>query len=110
MFVIYRGLGWLVPVIIYGTFLVSRFSVDLIYGVGIYSANERYQTMATIIAAVLVGAFGYVINHAMNQDLIDETSGEVLGKLPPHSWLFIPVEYWAVITLMSGPLTNLEWP
>ena len=110
MLIFWRGLSWLVPVIVYGTFVVVQFSVNVIYGGEFCLASERYQTLATILAAVFVGALGYYLNHAMNQDLIDEDTDEVIGKLPPHSLLIYPIEYWALITLMSGPLINLEWP
>ena len=99
MLVIWRGFGWLVPVVVFAALILSQLSVDALYGEGFYTANAWPKQAAFVVAAILVGLLGYVLNHAKRQTLVDETTGEALGKAPSHSLFYIPIEYWAVIVL-----------
>lgn len=99
MLVVWRGFGWLVPVIVIAALMALQLSVDAVYGEGFYTANAWPKQAAFIVAAISVGILGIFLNHTKRQMLIDEESGEVLGKAPSHSLFFIPVEYWAIIVL-----------
>jgi len=103
------GFGWLVPVVLYATLRVCQFSVDTIHGEGFYAATEWPQSLATFVSAFLLGTLGYYLNHVKRRDLVDEETGEVVGKALPHTLLFIPVEIWAAIALMSGPMAPIDW-
>ena len=99
MLIVWRGYGWLVPVIIFGALALSQLSVDALYGDGFYKATTWPKQAGTVAGAILIGALGYFLNHVRRAYLVDEESGEVVGKVPSHSLFFIPVEYWSVITL-----------
>lgn len=99
MLVVWRGFGWLVPVIVIAALILSQLSVDVVYGEGFYTANAWPKQAAFIVAAISVGLLGFFLNHAKRQLLVDEETGEVLGKAPSHSLFFIPIEYWAIIVL-----------
>ncbi len=99
MLIVWRGFGWLVPVIVMAALILSQLSVDSIYGDGFYTANAWPKQAAFVAAAVLVGFLGFFLNHMKRGYLVDEETGEVVGKAPSHSLFFIPVEYWAVIVL-----------
>jgi hypothetical protein len=99
MLIVWRGLGWLVPVFVFAALMLSQLSVDTIYGDGFYTANTWPKQAALIVAAFAVGVLGIYLNHKRRQLLIDEETGETVGKAPAHSLFFIPVEYWAVVVL-----------
>jgi hypothetical protein len=99
MLIIWRGYGWLVPVVVFAAFILSQLSVDAMYGEGYYKANSWPKHMGTISGAILVGALGYFLNHVRRTYLVDEETGELAGKAPSHSLFFIPIEYWSIITL-----------
>ena len=99
MLIVWRGYGWLVPVIIFGALALSQLSVDALYGDGFYKANTWPKQAGTVAGAILIGALGYFLNHVRRAYLVDEETGEPVGKAPSHSLFFIPVEYWSVITL-----------
>ena len=99
MLVVWRGFGWLVPVFVMAALIVSQLSVDAFYGEGFYTANAWPKQAALALAAVSVGLLGFLVNHVKRKVLIDEETGEALGKAPSHSLFFIPIEYWAIIVL-----------
>ena len=99
MLVVWRGLGWLVPVIVFGALILSQLSVDAVYGEGFYTANGWPKQAAFVVAALSVGLLGFVLNHVKRQILVDDETGEALGKAPSHSLFFIPIEYWSIIVL-----------
>jgi len=99
MLVVWRGFGWLVPVFVFGALILTQLAVDAFYGEGFYTANGWPKQAAFIVAAFSVGLLGFFLNHMKRQILIDEETGEEVGKAPAHSLFFIPIEYWAVIVL-----------
>lgn len=105
MLIVWRGLGWLVPVFVIAALILSQLSVDTVYGEGFYKAHAWPKQAAFIVAAISIGVLGIYLNHKKRQILIDEETGQAVGKAPAHSLFFIPVEYWAVIVLAL-----LFWP
>ncbi len=105
MLVVWRGFGWLVPVVVFAALILSQLSVDAMYGDGFYTANTWPKQAAFILAAVLIGLLGLLLNYTNRQVLIDEETGGELGKAPAHSLFFIPIEYWSIIVLAL-----LFWP
>lgn len=99
MLVVWRGFGWLVPIVVFGALILSQLSVDAVYGEGFYTANGWPKQVAFIVAALFVGFLGFLLIHKKRQILIDEETGEAVGKAPAHSLFFIPIEYWAIIVL-----------
>ena len=100
MLIVWRGYGWLVPVVVFAALLLSQLSVDAIYGEGFYTANAWPKQVAFVAAGFLVGAIGFYLNHIKRQLLVDHETGEPVGKAPSHTLFFIPIEYWAVIVLV----------
>ena len=100
MLFVWRGYGWLVPVIGFGALVLSQLAIDAYYGDGFYTANAWPKYVASGFAALLIGPLGIYLNHIKRKNLIDPETGEVLGKAPSHSLFFIPIEYWAVIIVV----------
>ena len=96
MLIIWRGLGWLVPVILFSSFVLSQGLVDAIYGEDFYTSNEWPKYLAILICSLGTAFLGYTFNH--NKEI--KTVGIVpreLEKPPSHALFFIPIEYWAII-------------
>jgi hypothetical protein len=96
MLVIWRGFGWLIPVIVFGAFLLSQLALNFIFGEGFYKANEWPKVAAIVASSLLIASLGYFLNYKNRQVIIDPESGEK-KKSPAHSLFFIPIEIWAVI-------------
>lgn len=99
MLIFWRGLGWLVPVVSLGAMIMSQLAIDAVYGDGFYTATAWPKDAAVVFTALSIVLLGLYLNHVKRRTLVDEETGEVLGKAPLHSFLFIPIEYWAAIIL-----------
>lgn len=96
MLIIWRGFGWLVPVIIVASFLLSEAGLDAVYGEGFYIANEWSPIAAIVIGSLLIAFLGYFLNHKKRIIHVDPESGKK-KKSPAHTLFFIPIEAWAII-------------
>lgn len=93
--IIWRRKGWLVPVILFISYLMSQIGINSVMGDGYYQSNEWTKNLALILAALLVALFGYWVNHKKRETVVDEDGNE--KKSASHTLFFIPVEYWAII-------------
>jgi hypothetical protein len=97
MMVIWRGLGFLVPVIGIAALLISRSAINGVFGKG-YFREHDWPMYATIgFASLAIAVLGYLLNYRMRGSVSDPETGEVIGKSPSHSLFFVPVQYWAIV-------------
>ncbi|EKE75233.1 hypothetical protein [Gallaecimonas xiamenensis] len=99
MLIIWRGLGWLVPVVVVAGFLVGQLLIDAVLGEGFYTSHPWPKVAAAVWVAVLVAVLGYVLNYKKRPLRTDPESGRQ-WKAPSHTLFFIPVEFWSVIVLV----------
>ncbi|MEO0366858.1 MAG: hypothetical protein AAF265_15365 [Pseudomonadota bacterium] len=97
MLVIWRGLGWLVPVGSFGVLILTQWTIDGIYGDCFYTENEWPKYVGIGASALFVAVLGIVLNHVLREHIVDEKTGAVLEKTPSHSLFFIPIEYWSLL-------------
>jgi len=96
MLVIWRGIGWTIPIIVFASFLITQSILDATYGEAYYKSNDWPKTAAIIAGSVIIGLLGYFLNYKKRNVVIDEETGEK-NKSPSHTLLFIPIEFWAVL-------------
>ncbi|OAD24009.1 conserved hypothetical protein, membrane [Candidatus Thiomargarita nelsonii] len=98
MLIIWRGLGWLIPVVVFAAFILTQIGVDTVFGVeDYYKTNEWPKYFAIGIASLATALLGFVLNYKKRKIIHDERTGEPIGKSPSHALFFIPVEYWAIL-------------
>jgi hypothetical protein len=97
MVIIWRGLGFLVPVIGIAMLLLSRWGFDVLFGKGYFREHDWPAYAAVGLASVAIGLFGYLLNYRMRKVVHDPQTGEVVGKSPSHALFFVPVQYWALV-------------
>ena len=88
---IWRGYGWLTPVIAFLGFIIAA-----IFSEAYIKSNDWVVHIAFALGAIFVGAFGYYINTKKRRVLIDEETGEKI-KSHSHTFFMIPVQYWGII-------------
>jgi hypothetical protein len=103
MIIIWRGLGFIVPIIAIACFFVTQLATTSIF------QDDRYYTehgwpklFAFWLAAVLVGIIGLLLSRKGTKIYIDKATGEEIVMRPNHSFFFIPVLYWAPILVILG--------
>jgi len=98
--IIWRGYGWVVPLIFFAFFLCMNVLVDSVSGSETYyQDNDWPRALGLLLGAVAVGGLGFLVNHKRRVVYVDEVTGEV-AKAKSHSLFFVPIEYWT----MLGPL------
>lgn len=96
MIIIWRGYGWLVPVIVIAALVGTQLSLDSLFGADTYTSNEWAQFVALGVAAVGLAITGYLFNFRKRTVLVNEETGEK-RKSSSHAFFWIPIEFWAVI-------------
>jgi hypothetical protein len=97
--IIWKGLGFLVPVIAFACFLLMDFltgRVDETY----YSNHAWPMIVAGLLAAAIIGPLGWWLNRRPGRTLRDEATGERVTLRSAHSLFWVPMEYWAIIVFL----------
>lgn len=92
----WRGMGWLVPVVVIVSFLVTQFAVNLILGADYYQDNSWPKDVAIILGMLFIGLAGWHYNYRKRTSHKDPLT-ELTRKSPQHHFLFIPIQYWVLI-------------
>ena len=93
---IWKGKGWLVPVIFIAAFTDIQKAIDFFMGEGFYQENRWVKIVSVVSVGILVGILGIVINHYFRWKKIKKNS-ENKGTNIPHTLLLLPIEVWAII-------------
>lgn len=95
MFTIWKGRGWVAPVIFVAAFMDVQFVVDYFMGDGFYTDNRWVKIIAVMIVSVFVFVLGCFLNHKGRVTHQSETGQK--SKPFTHTLLFLPIELWAVV-------------
>ncbi len=76
MLFIWRGFGWIIPVILFGAFIASQLLLNNLYGEGYYENNEWPKIAAIIASIILIGGLGYFLNYS----LVSKIRGLAVGQ------------------------------
>ncbi len=96
MFIVWRGFGWLVPVIFIASFILMQFALKSLIADAYYTSHEWPKIASILIGSVAVALLGYFLNYKKRTILVDEETGKK-QKSPSHSLFFIPMEIWAIL-------------
>lgn len=104
MFFIWRGVGWLVPLITFGSFLMMEL-IGNAYHEDAYDEMVVFKAIATVMSTLLIALLGYRVN--IKQVPSDESSSQMIMNEKKSikrvftgrksTFMFIPVQYWALI-------------
>ena len=97
--IIWQGFGYLAIVIPFVVLLLMQVGVDGIAGKGYYTAHDWVQSLAVVIAALIVAAVGFYLNRQPGKVLIDPETNQKVEFRRRHTFFWIPLEYWAIIIL-----------
>lgn len=92
MIYVWRGFGFVVPLLAFAALLVSQFAIDGAMGDGYYTANGWPKFAGCAVAGVLLLLVGLWMNKS--------TIGTQVASV--HTFFFIPVQYWSAIFLAFG--------
>jgi hypothetical protein len=94
MLIIWKRMGWLVPVVFFSVFFLFQVSFDAIYSEGFYKENQWVKNTAIIFGGLCLALLGYFLNHK-KRHLSTDTDKPI--STDKHTFFFIPIEFWAII-------------
>ena len=101
--IIWSGLGFLVPVFVFGAALLCNWAFDAAWGAGYYSAHKWTIAVAMFIAAALSWVVGSLLSKRTARTVIDKATGkEMVLDQASHRLFFIPMHYWGGILVVIG--------
>jgi len=90
---IWKGYGFLVPLITFFVCLLMEYSLQLVFFKGYYSLQKWPITLALIIAAIPIWFIGKRLNKNTERILLAPKTGEEFKLVSTHSLFWICVEY-----------------
>ena len=98
MLVVWRGYGWAVPLIVFGSFILTQVSLETIFHDAFYKENEWPKIVAIFLSSIIIGILSYIVNYKKRVIIRNKVTGDE-KKSPSHTLFFIPIEYWTVIVV-----------
>lgn len=103
---IWRGLGILAPVLLFGGLVVSQLLADGIGGEGTYSSNTAvFAGFGLIVGGILT----YLVaiwdeNRNPERTLVDPKTGEQVTLRKRSDLFWIPMRYWGLLGVAGGSI------
>jgi len=111
MVIIWRGLGWLVAVIVFGLSLVANLAFNAIYGEGYYDNHKWPFALSLIVSAAVCWFLGSYLKTRSDRVVIDKKTGkEIVMNQSQHALFFIPMHLWGpILALIAAIVLVLEF-
>ena len=109
MFLIYRGLGILAPVLLFViTALVSLITNTYTHNTSYADQHVWVMSLGCLVGSVACWYAGKYLNGKPGRIVIDEQTGRRMEIKTRHSCFFIPFEYWAGVGVVISVVINFS--
>jgi hypothetical protein len=111
MVIIWRGLGWLVAVIVFGFSLAANLAFNAFYGEGYYDHHKWPFALSLFVSAAACWFLGSYLKTHSDRIAIDKQTGkEIVVNQSRHALFFIPMHLWGpVLALIAIIVLALEF-
>ena len=101
--IIWRGLGFFVFVIGFGSLILTEFvSETITHNDRFYQEHGWIVMLGMFLAAVLTYAFHCLLVRRKDRTVIDKETGEEFVLRSDDSLFFIPVRWWPLVFVIVG--------
>ncbi len=101
MVIIWRGLGFLVAVIIFGCSLAANLIFNATRGEGYYDHHKWPFAVSLIVSAAICWFLGDFLRKRSDRIVIDKQTGkEFAVNRSRHALFFVPMHWWSPILLV----------
>lgn len=101
--VVWTGYGFLsglIPVVVFA-------ATSLVVGKELHATVG--SIVASVVSAALVWGIGRKLNTMPGRELVDPKTGERLVLRRRHTMFWIPMEWWALASLLVGAVVVVQW-
>jgi hypothetical protein len=111
MIIIWRGLGYLVAVIVFGCSLAANLLFNATRGEGYYDHHKWPFASSLILSAAICWFLGSYLRKRSDRIAIDKQTGkEIVINQSRHTLFFVPMHYWApILLLIALVLVSIEF-
>jgi len=104
--IIWRGLGWIVAVIVFGFSLFANFLFNGMFGNGYYDRHNWPFSVSLLASAMACWVLGNKLKSRPDRIVIDkETGKEMALNQSQNDFFFLPMQYWgpvlAIIAILA---------
>lgn len=101
--IIWSGLGFLVPVITFGSCLAANLLFDAQFGAGFYSSHHWVIGLALIVGGVVSALVGFALKFRHDREVVDVQTGErFVVNRSDNSFFFIPMHWAGLVVATIG--------
>ena len=105
MVIIWRGLGFLVAVIVFGCSLAANLIFNATRGKGYYDYHKWPFAVSLIFSAMICWFLGRHLRKRSDRIVIDKQTGkEFAMNQSSHTLFFIPMHWWSPILLLIAAI------
>jgi hypothetical protein len=104
MVIIWRGCGFVVPIVVGGGLAVSRLIVDHTLGEGYLIKHGWPQTIAGMLIACILWSLGRWMNRPEDPPSVPLRPDQAYRPPVVHDFFFVPVEYRSFVMVAYGVL------
>lgn len=98
MVIVWRGLGWLVAVVVFGFSLVANLVFNNLYGEGFYDTHKWPLALSLLGSATVCWFLGRHLKARSARIAIDKATGqEIVINQSQHTLFFIPMHFWGLL-------------
>ena len=98
MVIIWRGLGWLVPVIVFGFSLITNLAFNATYGEDFWNSHHWPFALSLFVSAAVCWFLGKYLKTRSDRVVIDkETGKEIVINQSRHALFFMPMHLWGAV-------------
>lgn len=98
MVIIWRGLGWLVPVIVFGFSLVGNLVFNTAYKDGYWDSHHWPFAISLLFSAAVCWFLGNYLKARSDRVAIEkETGKEIVINQSRHALFFVPMHLWGAV-------------
>ena len=109
MLIVWRGLGYLVAVIVFGSSLAMNLIFNAAIGERYYDRHKWPCALSFVFSALILWFLGNHLRQRSDRIVVDKESGEeFVVNQSEHSLFFIPVHLWTPI-LVAGAVALIAY-
>ena len=97
MLMIWRGLGFLVPIIFFIGVLLTQSIAAAIWGNSVLDRDNLLMAISCFVAAIICYLIGSLFDRKKPKVYIDKETGQEFVVKKTHSFFFIPLKTWGFI-------------
>ena len=98
MVIVWRGLGWLVAVIVFGLSLIGNLLCNAIYGDGYYDHHKMATSGLVTFRWYYLLVLGQYLKGRSDRVAVDKVTGqEFVANQSRHTLFFVPMHLWGPI-------------